>query len=118
MDQKKDDELIYSARTGYLYYQVLMRSCLRNGQEASVFTLDSRAILAIIGYFDNFEFNEFKIHSPVKFVHGEKQKQKEKALTSTERSQVKRYRENHRGCKFLTPREVLAKMNKKATFVL
>ena len=118
MDQKKDDELIYSARTGYLYYQVLMRSCLRNGQEASVFTLDSRAILAINGYFDNFEFNEFKIHSPVKFVHGEKQKQKEKALTSTERSQVKRYRENHRGCKSLTPREVLAKMNKKATFVL
>jgi hypothetical protein len=115
MNQKKDG-LIYSARTGYLYYQVLMRSCLRNGQEASVFTLDSRAILAIIDYFDNYDFNEFKIHPPVQF--GMKEKQKQKPLTSTERSQVKRYRANHLGCRNLTPREVLAKMKKKATFVL
>jgi hypothetical protein len=36
--------------------------------------MDSRAVLVIIAYFDNFEFNEFKIHPPVQFVLEEKQK--------------------------------------------
>ena len=107
----KDDNHIYSARTGYLYYQVLMRSCLRNGQEASVFTLDSRAFLSITDYFENFDYNEFQITPPVHSIMNEKQK--DKPLTSTERSQIKRYKEKHRGWHLLSAREVLDKMTKK-----
>ena len=107
----KDDNHIYSARTGYLYYQVLMRSCLRNGQEASVFTLDSRAFLSITDYFENFDYNEFQITPPVHSIMNEKQK--DKPLTSTERSQIKRYKEKHRGWHLLSAREVLDKMTQK-----
>lgn len=102
---------IYAARTGYLYYQVLMRSCLRRNEEATIFTIDSRAILDINAYFENLDFNEFVINLPVS-----QQVLKEAPLTSTERSQVKRYRDKHRGHSNLSPREVLEKINQqKAT---
>jgi len=102
---------IYGARTGYLYYQVLMRSCLRNGEEATIYTLDSRAAICLCNYFEHIELQEFILVPPVDL----KVLKKDKPLTSTERSQVKRFRDKNSLHKNKSPREVLSLIHKRAT---
>lgn len=100
---------VYTARTGYLYYQVLMRSCLRRGHKATVYTMDSRAPVDLSYYFDDIEFEEYMLNSPVSRVN------KAIPLTSTERSQVKRFREKYPIHQNKSPQEVIDLIKNKAT---
>jgi len=44
------------ARTGYLFYQTLMRSCLRDGEPCDVFIIDRQTAESLIEYFDVLEY--------------------------------------------------------------
>lgn len=49
----KQGDLVHIARTVYTFYQTIMRSCLRKGQPATVFSLDKRVITGLFDFFDN-----------------------------------------------------------------
>ena len=49
---EKADQALFEARTGYIFYQVGMRCCLRNNEPAHFYVIDNRAVVSIAGYFD------------------------------------------------------------------
>ena len=108
------EQTIFAARTGYTYYQTLMRSCLRNGEEAEVFVIDKRAVSEIVDYFQLTRQTEKNIIEWVTKPVITNVEKKKKPLTGKERVQVnrlrKKYPEKYQG---MTPREILT-CNEKA----
>jgi hypothetical protein len=90
----KSKQLIHTARTTYLFYQTVMRSCLRDGKPAHIFALDRRTIAGLSMFFDNiilqatfpdYSYKQKKIGSPQTTSLG-------RALTQNERNYIRRMR--------------------------
>jgi hypothetical protein len=48
----KADVALFEARTGYIFYQVGMRCCLRDDKPAHFYVIDNRAVISLAGYFN------------------------------------------------------------------
>lgn len=100
------NEAIFGARTGYIYYQTLMRSALRDGNECEIFVIDKRALNEVMDYFEMKEEDiiEWK---PTPVITSD-EKKKKKPLTGAERVKVNRLRKKYpEKYKDMTPREIL-----------
>lgn len=99
------EQKIFGARTGYTYYQSLMRCSIRARQpkEATAFTIDKRAVIEMADYFQNYEINDWSPNQP-----SITKKEKPEPLTQSERQRVSRYRKKcPEICENKTPREIL-----------
>jgi hypothetical protein len=98
---------VFAARTGYTYYQVLMRCCLRKNLPADVYVIDKRAVRQLVLYFENFELCDWIPTTPRTYIP------KQQPLTSAERVKAKRlkdrYPEKYAGLK---SREILDSIKK------
>ena len=85
-------DLIYQARTLYLYYQAAMRSCLRNDEPANIHILDKRALRGFDTFFANMNLGEeYKFTLPEKKKVGRKPTNESGiAMTSAERQRKRR----------------------------
>jgi hypothetical protein len=83
------DKGVYAARTGYTYYQVLMRCCLRKNLPADVYVIDRRAVSQLCDYFDNVNLCDWIPTTPKTYIP------KQQPLTSAERVKAKRLRDKY-----------------------
>ena len=84
-----NDDTAFSARTGYTYYQVLMRCCLRKNLPADVFVIDKRAVVELADYFSNINLCEWKPITPRTYTP------KPEPLTSAQRVKAKRLKDRY-----------------------
>jgi hypothetical protein len=87
-------QLIHTARTTYLFYQTVMRTCLREGKPAHIFALDKRTITGLSMFFNNIILQEsFPDYTLVQGKTGRPQTTSlGRATTSTERGYCRRMR--------------------------
>lgn len=99
----KPDQAVYEARTGYVFYQVAMRCCLRNQKPADLYVIDNRAVVSLAGYFRQVDMTDIHYTTQTK----------PPALTPTEKSKAarakKRSPEKYQG---LDTRQILALLSK------
>jgi hypothetical protein len=93
---KERDDRVHMAQTVYTFYQTVMRSCLRTGQKATVFTLDNRVIMGLAEFFDNLEFEEIRLIRPETQSVGRPISDIGRALTGPERTFLSRKRRNEK----------------------
>ena len=84
-----NDDAVFSARTGYIYYQVLMRSCLRVGKTANVFVLDKRAVIDLADYFSSINLCDWEPTKPKTYV------KKKSPLTNAERAKAHKLKKKY-----------------------
>jgi hypothetical protein len=105
----------YKARSGYDFYQLIMRSAARNNKAIDVYVLDHRVYLEGLNFFWSDNSIEKKLYEiPLTTLHYDKPKtkNKEEALTGAERAKINRYKKKHpNDCKGLSGRAVLSLIN-------
>lgn len=108
---ERDDglDIAHMAQTVYTFYQTLMRSCLRDGKPATVFTLDNRVILGLGEFFTNINFKELRLVRTKELKDSGRPKSTDlgRALTNAERVFIYRKRK-YPQYQSMTNEEILA----------
>lgn len=89
---------VHIAQTVYTFYQTLMRSCLRDGKEATVFCLDNRVVLGLAEFFTNINYEELRLTRSESINEPGKPQSTQlgRALTAVERNFISRKRRNQK----------------------
>jgi hypothetical protein len=106
---ERSRELIHTARTNYLFYQTVMRTCLRDDKPAHVYALDRRTIAGLNLFFDNVIWAEAWPDYTVNI--GEPGRPQTttlgRALTAAERNFISRERRRNPACVNMSNEDIL-----------
>lgn len=98
---------LFFGRTGLDFYQILMRSCLREGKEAHVYILDTRLAAIFAGIFDVDPWKDLhQYQGSTKELEIEFQN-RQKPLTQAQKQKAYRLRKKHNLSKDIESRDVL-----------
>jgi len=92
IERESGKDPVHIAQTVYTFYQTLMRSCLRDGKEATVFCLDNRVVLGLAEFFTNINYEEIRLVRKEDIKDPGRPARNGYALTATERSFLSRKR--------------------------
>lgn len=67
-DSLTADDWVFNARTGYTYYQILMRTQLRVNKPVDVFVIDHRAVVCMADLFNKTDIKDYAVNEIQKSV--------------------------------------------------